>query len=78
MNKKICVQKNVPCKMRDGTILYSDIYSKDNHSQNPVLICRTPYDKTRSTYTKDARILASNEYTVIVQDVRGRFNSEGE
>ena len=78
MNKNIYVQKNIPCKMRDGTILYSDIYSKDNHSKNPVLICRTPYDKTRSTYTKDARTLASNEYTVIVQDVRGRFESEGE
>ena len=44
MNKNIYVQKNIPCKMRDGTILYSDIYSKDNHSKNPVLICRTPYD----------------------------------
>ena len=47
MNKNIYVQKDVPCKMRDGTILYSDIYSIDNHSQNAVLICRTPYDKTR-------------------------------
>ena len=70
MNKNIYVQKDVPCKMRDGTILYSDIYSIDNHSQNAVLICRTPYDKTRSTYTNDAKTLAANEYTIIVQDVR--------
>ena len=29
MNKNIYVQKDIPSKMRDGTILYADIYSKD-------------------------------------------------
>ncbi len=77
MSQNIYIQKDVICPMRDGINLYADIYSTDKKSKNPVLICRTPYDKTRATYVNDAKRLAMNGYIVVVQDVRGRFKSEG-
>ena len=78
MSENLYIQKDVICSMRDGINLYADIYALDNKVKKPVLICRTPYDKNRATYVNDAKILASNGYTIVVQDVRGRFKSEGE
>jgi len=77
MSSNIYIQNDVICPMRDGINLYADIYAQDSKAKNPVLICRTPYDKTRATYVNDAKKLANNGYTVVVQDVRGRFKSEG-
>ena len=77
MPSNIYIQNDVICPMRDGINLYADIYAQDRIAKNPVLICRTPYDKTRATYLNDAKKLANNGYTVVVQDVRGRFKSEG-
>lgn len=78
MSENLYIQKDVICSMRDGINLYADIYAANNRLKNPVLICRTPYDKSRATYVNDAKILAANGYTIVVQDVRGRFKSEGE
>ena len=78
MSENLYIQKDVICSMRDGINLYADIYAANNRLKNPVLICRTPYDKNRATYVNDAKILAANGYTIVVQDVRGRFKSEGE
>ena len=78
MSENLYIQKDVICSMRDGINLYADIYAANNRLKKPVLICRTPYDKSRATYVNDAKILAANGYTIVVQDVRGRFKSEGE
>jgi putative CocE/NonD family hydrolase len=72
----VIVERDVPAKMRDGVILKADIYRPRADGKYPVLLQRTPYDKN------NARLFgmkaAARGYVVIVQDVRGRFTSEGE
>lgn len=77
----IIVEKNVPCTMRDGTILYADIYRPDKEGEFPVLLTRLPYSKDLPHYSHrylDTHRLVLNGFVVIIQDVRGRFQSEGE
>jgi uncharacterized protein len=72
----IVVERNVPAQMRDGVILRADIYRPNADGKFPVLLVRTPYDKTQET-SFGARG-AARGYVVIAQDVRGRFTSEGD
>jgi uncharacterized protein len=72
----ITTESGVEAKMRDGTILRADIYRPKADGKFPVLLERTPYDKQGS---RDFAIKAAPRgYVVIVQDVRGRYTSEGE
>ncbi|HEV2382962.1 MAG TPA: CocE/NonD family hydrolase [Terriglobia bacterium] len=73
---RVTLQRDVEAKMRDGSVLRADIYHPDAPGQFPVLLERTPYDKRGSV---DFGLkAAARGYVVIVQDVRGRYNSEGE
>lgn len=67
-----------PTEMRDGTILRSDIYSPSKSGKHPVLLLRTPYWKQHPRYVSTAHNLAERGYTVICQDMRGRYASDGE
>jgi putative CocE/NonD family hydrolase len=62
--------------MRDGVTLRADIYRPKAEGKFPVLLVRTPYDKTGSMGF--GLRAAARGYAVIAQDVRGRFESEGE
>lgn len=73
----IAIQQNVPATMRDGTILRADIYHPKTDEALPVLLCRTPYDKQCDRLVNDATRMAKQGYIVVVQDVRGRYASEG-
>ena len=64
--------------MRDGTVLMADIYRPDDGGRHPVLLLRTPYWKLNPRYINTARNLAERGYTVICQDMRGRYDSEGD
>jgi putative CocE/NonD family hydrolase len=64
--------------MRDGTVLKADIYRPDDDGRHPVLLLRTPYWKLNPRYIKTSRNLAERGYTVICQDMRGRYDSGGE
>lgn len=78
---KILVEKNVPCKMRDGVVLYADIYRPEEEGTFPILLTRLPYSKDLPHYSHrylDTNRLVENGFVVIIQDVRGRFQSEGE
>ncbi|OIK15896.1 hypothetical protein BIV60_07160 [Bacillus sp. MUM 116] len=78
---QILVEKNVPCEMRDGVILYADIYRPNEEGAFPVLLTRLPYSKDLPHYSHrylDTNRLVENGFVVIIQDVRGRFQSEGE
>jgi len=71
---------DVEIPMRDGTILRCDIYRPTAAERLPVILQRTPYDKrlNHTTHTGlDVRAAAVRGYAVAVQDVRGRFASEG-
>lgn len=80
----VTAEENVPAEMRDGTILRSDVYRPSRPGTYPVLLCRTPYNKSGDVtgglggYGATARKLASRGYIAVVQDIRGRFASDGE
>src|SRR5690242_14500921 len=73
---EVTVERGVAAKMRDGVTLRADIYWPKAEGKFPVLLVRTPYDKT-GTINFGLRA-AARGYVVIAQDVRGRFTSEGE
>jgi len=77
---EIIIERDVPAKMRDGVILKADIYRPKSEGRFPVLLERTPYNKNflpLSTLTMDPITAAQAGYVVVIQDVRGRFQSEG-
>src|SRR3712207_4352526 len=66
--------------MRDGTVLMSDVYRPAGGGEHPVLLTRLPYGKDRPrdpTYFDPIKAAGAG-YVVVVQDVRGRYASEGE
>jgi uncharacterized protein len=75
-NYEITVLRNVEAKMRDGVTLRADIYRPKAEGKYPVLLVRTPYDK--QWISGFGHKAATRGYVVIAQDVRGRFESEGE
>src|SRR5215467_6398953 len=74
------IETNVAVPMRDGTILYAALYRPEGPGPYPVLLQRTPYDKTMplSLHMLDPLKAARRGYTVVIQDTRGRYTSEGE
>ena len=73
------VERNVSVKMRDGVILRGDIFRPDAEGKFPVLLERTPYRRATWGYDVDfAQRAASRGYVVFIQDVRGRYTSDGE
>ena len=75
----VLVQQDVPAKMRDGTTLMANVYRPVEGGPYPVLLTRTPYGKDQpfnATYFDPVKA-ARNGYIVVVQDVRGRYASEG-
>jgi len=77
---EVVVQQGVPARMRDGMILFADIYRPKAEGRFPVLLTRTPYDKggLLDSGPVIGQAAASRGYVVIIQDVRGRYTSEGE
>lgn len=76
----ILIEKNVMVPMRDGMRLATDVYRLDRPAPAPVLLARTPYDKERgvaSSVPFDIMRAVQAGYAVVIQDVRGRFASEG-
>jgi putative CocE/NonD family hydrolase len=72
----VTLQMNVPVKMRDGVVLRADVYRPEAKGEFPVLLERTPYNK--QAHANFGVQAASSGYIVVMQDVRGRFTSEGE
>lgn len=73
---RVLIQTGAPAKMRDGVTLRADVFRPDDPGKFPVLLERTPYNRAGDTHT--ASELAAHGYVVVIQDVRGRFASEGE
>jgi putative CocE/NonD family hydrolase len=72
----IVIERNQVMKTRDGVTLKADIYRPAGEGSFPVLLQRTPYDKRNA---EDFALLAiAHGFMVVVQDVRGRYTSEGE
>ena len=73
------VLRDVPQTMRDGTVLRADVYLPQGKGPFPALLERTPYSKDNSPECQvgSPPFFASQGYAVVIQDVRGRFASEG-
>ena len=66
--------------MRDGVRLSTDLYfPKGAGEKLPVILIRTPYSKKgiRDRSGTGPYFFAGQGYVVAVQDVRGKFESEG-
>lgn len=73
---QVTIERDVAVKMRDGVILRADIYRPKSDGRFPVLLQRTPYNKSGPA---DFGLRAASQgYVVIVQDVRGRYTSDGD
>jgi uncharacterized protein len=75
---KVTVERNLPMRMRDGTTLRADVYRPDAPGRFPVLVMRTPYDKSQQLALTEKDYFPPRGYVLVVQDTRGRFSSEGE
>jgi hypothetical protein len=77
---RLLVERDVESPMRDGTVLRADVYRPADDGRYPVLLLRTPYSKGLWQYTHltlDPVRAAAAGYVVVIQDVRGRWASEG-
>ncbi len=76
-NLKIDFNQRV--KMRDGVELDADVYRPDAPGQFPVIIARTPYNKSTQVgnHLAMGRYFAARGYVYVAQDVRGRGDSDG-
>ena len=80
MQRSIRMDRNVPMETRDGAVLRADAYRPDDAERHPAILIRTPYNKALTGNSDYLNIIeaAHAGYAVVVQDVRGRFASEGE
>ncbi len=79
-------KQEVKIEMRDGKKLFTAIYQPNNKSElSPIIIWRTPY--SCSPYGEDKFLnrginaffhFIKEDYIIVIQDVRGKFMSEGE
>lgn len=81
--QSIKLEFDVPLKMRDGTILYADIYRPDTKDEYPVILTRLPYNKNLIFLRlgegfMDFKRFVRAGYAVVIQDVRGTGASEGD
>ena len=68
--------KEVFVPMRDGAQLALDLYFPGGPSNGlPVVLERTPYNK--AIFGQEAKFWTARGYVYAIQDVRGRFRSEG-
>lgn len=77
------VDRHIGVTMRDGATLYLDVYRPALRSEAvagtwPVIVERTPYNKDRLSYSVTGRFFAQRGYVYVIQDVRGRWSSDGE
>jgi uncharacterized protein len=75
-------EQDVMVAARDAVLLATDIYRPATGNvaapeRLPVLLHRTPYDKSEAATVAIAETLAKHGYVVLVQDTRGRHHSQG-
>ncbi|HJZ16524.1 MAG TPA: CocE/NonD family hydrolase, partial [Stellaceae bacterium] len=84
------VDRDLVVTARDGVGLATDVYRPAGHGPFPVLLERTPYDKSAPSRSERTAAVAAprsraevaayfvrHGYAVIYQDCRGRYKSGG-
>jgi putative CocE/NonD family hydrolase len=74
------LERGVRCRMSDGVELVSDHYFPPEAGPHPTLLMRQPYGRDIASTVVYAHPIwfARHGYNVVIQDVRGRGDSEGE
>lgn len=67
----------VPVPMRDGTVLVADVYRPAGATPVGAILERTPYVRTGEGYAAAGLGWVARGYAYVIQDVRGRGDSEG-
>lgn len=78
-------KKEIMISMRDGIKLFTSVYTpNDNSEPHPILMNRTPYScapygekNYRSFWDNQWKYYMRRNYIIVIQDVRGRWMSEG-
>ena len=86
----IVVERDLVVPARDGVLLATDVYRPDGSGPFPVLLERTPYDKSAQSRSERTAVVArprsraevaayfvGHGYAVAYQDCRGRYHSGG-
>lgn len=77
--QEITLHYDVPCRLKDGSVLYADIARPAGAGRWPVMLTRTPYNKAQASAVMiDLATTARLGYVAIVQDTRNRGVSTGE
>ncbi|MEM4058841.1 MAG: CocE/NonD family hydrolase [Thermoplasmata archaeon] len=79
-NYDVILEFGIKQTMRDGINLSSYIYRPDSKSKFPVILTRTPYstvDGFFKRFDEEARFFASKGYVYMIQDCRGKNESDG-
>lgn len=84
VNNYTKIERQIP--MRDGVRLFTSIYiPRDNKESHPFLIERTPYScapygesRMKSYWNSYQKAYLKEGYIMVIQDVRGRWMSEGD
>ena len=81
MTHSIRIDPDVEMKTRDGVILRADVIRPEIASPVPAILVRTPYEKTNQFHSMqflNPYVAAQHGFAMVIQDIRGRFKSEGE
>jgi uncharacterized protein len=73
--RPVLQQLHVPVPMRDGLHLYANVFLPSGSGRFPTILVRTPYGK--GSEVNGWRSFVEHGYAMVVQDVRGRYESEG-
>ncbi len=79
----VALARNKGMEARDGTWLATDVWRPAEGGEPlpgpfPAVLVRTPYDRRGDRYQRHGEFWAERGYLFVVQDTRGRFDSEGE
>lgn len=79
----VVLARDLGMQTRDGVRLATDVWRPARDGEPlagpfPALLFRTPYDRTQERYARMGAFWASHGYVFAVQDVRGRFSSDGD
>ena len=74
----IALDNRVSIPLRDGVVLFADVYRPAGDGRHPVLVSKTPYSTERFPTAYEAAVyFAQRGYVYVYADVRGRHESEG-
>ena len=77
-NYAVDMRLSVKVPMRDGVDLSADIYLPRAEGSFPTVLMRTPYSNNTDTMIEKGHLLANAGYVCVIQDCRGRWDSDGD